>query len=146
MFFESSASPPLVSPLLFDAVLEPALEVLVRETGRLSGDFPPLILGGDTARILPSILKTGTGYVICPPETDGTKFMGIISSHPEVVVRINVRPGLFASGSPGDLRRALDSAIDLAGGRANVCIGTGVLPYNALPALVLEAKRYVEDR
>jgi uroporphyrinogen decarboxylase len=146
IFFESSASPPLVSPSLFESVLAPSLGILVRESARLTGEFPPMILGGDTARVVPALLGTGTRYVVCPAETDGKKFMKLAGAHPDVAVRVNVRPGLFASGSHQDIREALDAAMDLAGGRPNVCIGTGVLPYNADPVLVKEAMQYVEGK
>ena len=145
MVVESSASPPLVSPVLFDSVLLPSLMLLVGEGGAATGEPLPLILGGDTVRILPSLLRTGTRYLICPAETAGERFMAIAGEHPDVAVRINLNPVLFSSTNTSELRAALDAAIGLAEGRGNVSIGTGVLPYDALETRVLEAKRYLES-
>lgn len=144
MIFESSASPPLVSPALFEQVILPSLHSLVGESVPLTGEAPPLILGGDTARILPMLVATGTSYLICPAETNTRQFMEEATRHPAVSVRVNVRPGLFAPGPEAPLLEALIAAVAAAGGRPRTSVGTGVLPYDAVPGRVLKGKSIVE--
>ena len=144
IIFESSASPPLVSPALFERVVFPSLRFLVGESSPLTGEPPPLILGGDTARILPLLVATGTSYLICPAETNTRQFMDEAARHPSLSVRINVRPGLFAPGPEAPLLEALQAAVAAAGERPRTSVGTGVLPYDAVPGRVLKGKSLVE--
>jgi len=102
----------------------------------LMNDSPPLILGGDTAGILEDLLRTGTGYVICPAETDREAFMEVMKEHPSVMVRMNTPARLFASNDREALRAELVHLAGLAGGRPATVLGSGVLPYDADPSMV----------
>jgi len=145
-FFESGATPPLVSPEMFARIELPVLKDIINETSSLAGHPVPCIIGGDTAPILDSILDTGTGYVICPCETDQELFMGKMQAYPEVMVRINTVPSGFASGDLASVYRELDRVLTLAAHRDKACIGTGALPFEADPNIVLKAKAFVRDR
>jgi uroporphyrinogen decarboxylase len=136
MFFESSGSPPLISPESFKSVIFPALRDMVGGVKGLMNESSPLILGGDTTSILEDLLETGTGYVICPAETDREAFMEIMRKHPSVVVRMNTPARLFASDDRDALRAELEHCAQLAGGRPATVLGSGVLPYDADPEMV----------
>jgi uroporphyrinogen-III decarboxylase len=136
MFFESSGSPPLISPESFQGVIFPALREVVSGVRSLMNESPPLILGGDTVSILEGLLETGTGYVICPAETDREAFMEVMKKHPSVVVRMNTPARLFASNDREALRVELEHSARLAGGRPATLLGSGVLPYDADPTMV----------
>ncbi len=136
MVFESSASPPLVSPELFRAVLFPALRDMIGGIRSLMNDAPPLILGGDTASVAEELLETGTGYVICPAETDREAFMEVMKRHPSVTVRMNTPARLFASTDREALRAELKHCAEIAGGRPETVLGSGVLPFDADPSMV----------
>jgi uroporphyrinogen decarboxylase len=138
VFFESGSAPPLVSPSLFRNILLPALRTALRP-GR-KGVVPPLIMGGDTARILPELISTGSGYLICPMETDRERFMDLVRSHPGVTVRMNLAPSLFSGNDRAAVEREVREAVRIAGGRRETCLGTGVLPYDADPAMVAFAR------
>ena len=142
-FFESAATPPLISPEMFARMELPALQLIVSEASAMAGEPVPCVIGGDTAPILDSILATGTRYVICPCETDQAAFMRKMRAHPEVLVRINTTLQGFALGDMASIYRELDRVMALAGQRDKVCIGTGALPFETNPAVVLKAKSYV---
>ena len=55
-FFESGATPPLISPEMFAEIELPALKVIINETSALVGRPVPCIIGGNTEPILNSIL------------------------------------------------------------------------------------------
>jgi len=76
-FFESAAAPPLLSPKYFREVELPALKYTIEQVSEVVGHPVPCIIGGDTEPILDEILSTGTGYIICPAETDQAKFKKI---------------------------------------------------------------------
>ena len=145
-FFESAAAPPLLPPDMFERVELPALMSTMEEVSRVVGHPVPCIVGGDTLPILDSILKTGTGYVICPWETDQPGFMERMIEHPGVMVRVNTGPGAFASGNVSDVRDELDRVIAIIGDRENACIGTGALPFETDPDVVMQAKAYIEEK
>lgn len=145
-FFESSATPPLISPHMFEAVVLPALKSMIDQASAITGRQVPCIIGGDTAPILEAILKTGTRYVICPSETDQKKFMEKMKHYPEVMVRINMNPGILASGNLKLIHEEVDRILALASGREKACIGTGVLPFETEPDVVLLVKEYIERK
>jgi uroporphyrinogen decarboxylase len=143
IMFESSASPPLVSPGMFRRIEVPALEHIGAVHREVTGRGVALILGGNTLSVLDDMMKVDVGSIICPAEVDGAAFLDNMSSYPEVEVRINMRPGVFAS-SLDEARSEATRVIGLARGRENVCIGSGVLPFDARPEIVLNVKSFIE--
>ena len=136
-FFESAAAPPLLSPKLFRAVELPALRGIITRTSQIVGRPVPCVIGGDTTPILEAMLETGTGAVICPIETDQEAFMKKIRDRTEIRVRINTSSEIMVFGTRAELRGEFDRIERLAAGRANVCMGTGALPYETPPENVL---------
>ena len=142
-FFESAAAPPLLSPVMFREVALPPLQEMIGRAAKVVGHTVPCIIGGDTTPILDDILSTGTGYVICPAETDQEAFMQRLWDRTEVTVRINTSPRAIASGTRAEIKAEMDRILQLAEGRANVCLGTGALPYETPPENVLWVRHYV---
>lgn len=138
--FESGAAPPMLSPELFRTVELPALRLFMEMAEDLLGAAPALIIGGDTASLVEDLAGTGTGFLICPAETDQAGFMRAASAHPELMVRVNLDPGVFVSGDEEALRREVAKGIAAASGRERASLGTGVLPYDASPERVRRAQ------
>ena len=145
-FFESAATPPLISPDNFRDIELGALEKIMAETSAVVGHPVPCIMGGDTLPILDYILQTGTGYVCCPAKTNQPKFMEKMRAYPEVMVRINMDPGGLTSKNFDVAQKEVDRVLALAENRQNVCIGTGCLPFEADPDVVLKAREYILSR
>jgi uroporphyrinogen decarboxylase len=143
--FESGATPPLISPDMFAEIELPALKYLIGKASSIAGRPVPCIVGGNTLPILDAMLDTGTGYVICPFETDQVLFMRHMAAYPDVMVRINTNPAVFVGDNPSLVRREIERILMLVGSRRKVCIGTGVLPFETNPDLVLMAKKIIED-
>ena len=145
-FFESGAAPPLISPGQFQEIVLPVLKSMMQEISLIMGRPAAFIIGGDTALIVESILETGTKYVICPSETNQETFMQKIWNHTDVTVRINMDSNIFAFGDWEKVKSEVDRIISLAHGRENVCLGTGVLAYDALPETVDKVKEYLQNK
>ena len=141
-FFESAAAPPLLSPAQFRRVELPALKQIIRQAASVVGHAVPCILGGDTTPILDAILETGTGYVICPVETNQSAFMERIWRRANVRVRANMSPCVLAHGTWEEIRDEVDRVAGLLAGRENVCLGTGALPYETPPENVVRVQEY----
>jgi len=142
--FESAASPPLLSPTSFREIALPALRILADAHRALTGSGPLLVLGVDAVPILDDLVSLHPALLICPPETERTVFMDSLQAHPEIAVRINIPPIVF---TPAGEERAIAEAtiaLSLAAGREKVSIGTGVLPYDADPEIVLRIQSFIE--
>jgi len=142
-FFESAAAPPLLSPENFRDIELGALKKIMEETSAVVGHPVPCIMGGDTLGILDYILQTGTGYVCCPAATDQQRFMEKMKAHPEVTVRINMDPGPITAKNFQAVKKEVDRVVSLVENRKRVCIGTGCLPFETDPQMVLKTKEYV---
>lgn len=142
-FFESAATPPLLSPQQFREIELPALKQIMQETAAVVGHPVPCVIGGNTAPILDAILETGTGYVCCPAETDQQAFMEKMKPHPEVTVRINMDPRPMTAKDFEAMQKEVDRVLTLAENRDKVCIGTGCLPFETDPQMVLKTKEYI---
>jgi len=145
-FFESAATPPLLSPQNFRQIELEALREIMRKTAAVVGHPVPCIMGGDTLPILDDILRTGTGYVCCPAKTDQRKFMEKMRAHPNVTVRINMDARAITSKNFRDVEKEVDRVIALTHNSRNICIGTGCLPFEAEPNVVLKIKEYILSR
>ena len=142
-FFESAAAPPLLSPADFDRIeLGPLTEIITR-AACVVGHPVPCVIGGDTLPILNAMLKTQTGYVICPFETDQPSFMKAMAAFPDVTVRINMDLRLLACDDFEVITREVDRVLELAGDREKVCLGTGALPYETNPETILRIRDYI---
>ncbi len=142
VLFESGATPPLISPHMFDEIELPALKIVIGEASAAAARPVSCIIGGDTLPIIRSICETGAGYVICPFETDQAGFMREMRARPDVMVRINMDVRVFNSGEPATIYAEIERILALAGDRDKVCIGTGVLPFDIDPELVLKARAF----
>jgi len=139
-FFESAACPPLLSPAMFRRLELPALKRLLGRCAEVLGHPVPCIIGGDTTPILDAMLETGTGYVVCPIETDQEAFLRKVWDRTDVRVRVNIWHMLMARGTRQEIRGDVERVFRLTAGRPNVCLGTGALPYETPPENVLFVK------
>ncbi|UCG48994.1 MAG: hypothetical protein JSU94_04260 [Phycisphaerales bacterium] len=145
-FFESAAVPPLLSPEQFrDMELAP-LKAIIEKAAEVVGHPVPCVMGGDTAPILDYILQTGTGYVCCPVGTDQKLFMDKMRARPDVAVRINMDPTPMTAENFRAVQKEVDRVLELAKNSTNICIGTGCLPFEVEPQMVLRTRQYVLSR
>lgn len=143
-FFESAAAPPLLSQRNFRDIELGPLKRIMEETAFVVGHPVPCILGGDTYPILDYILETGTGYICCPAATNQQKFMEKMQAYPKVMVRINMNPRDMNGAEKFEtVKKEVDRVLGLVNNRDKVCIGTGCLPYEADPQVVLKTKEYI---
>jgi len=142
-FFESAAAPPLLSPDNFRDIELGALKEIMDKTSAIVGHPVPCIMGGDTLPILDYILQTGTGYVCCPAATDQKGFMERMESRRQVTVRINMDPRPMTAKNFGAVKNEVDRVLALAQNRDQIIVGTGCLPFETDPEMVLKTKEYI---
>lgn len=129
-FFESAASPPLVRPAAFRAIVQPRLAALM-SAARLAG-APELILGGATAPILPLLLELSPALLICDPGNNVSDFL-LRCREADVDLRANLEPNLCLRQHRVEAHRRLENLARLAPGDQPLYVATGVTPYDADP-------------
>jgi uroporphyrinogen-III decarboxylase len=143
-FFESAAAPPLLSPHQFRSIELPALHRVIAVAEAASGHAVPCIMGGNTFPILPHILSTGTGFVVCNVETDQKRFVSEVGrTHSHVKVRVNMDPGIVACTEPDRIYEEVDRILSITEGHPNCLMGTGCLPYETPPENIELINRYL---
>ncbi len=143
-FFESAASPPMLSPRMFHEVELPALRLILEIAAECIGHPVPCIMGGNTYPILDGILSTGTSYVVCNVETNQKAFVESASrTHPSVKIRVNLDPGVVACREPDRIFRAVDHILEITAGRSNCLMGTGALPWETPPENIRLIRDYL---
>jgi len=143
--FESAATPPMLSPETFEQMELPVLKDLLMRAAEIVNHPLPCIIGGDTTPILEAMLSTGTGYVVCPAETNQEAFMEIMARYEEITVRVNMDSGVMSRGRDDEIRTEIHRIIELIGDRPKCCIGTGAIPYETSPEAILGAKQYLAE-
>ena len=141
-FFESAACPPMLSPQMFRTIELPALTRIMRCIGEVVGHPIPCIIGGNTEPIVEAMLETGTGYLVCPFETDQSQFMATVWDRTEVRIRVNMDLRIVSGGTWDEIKNEADRVMKLMEGRENVCVGTGALPYETPPENVKRLMEY----
>jgi uroporphyrinogen decarboxylase len=143
-FFESAASPPMLSPKQFHELELPALRRILALAAECVGHPVPCIMGGDTYPILEDILSTGTSYLVSNVETNQAAFIEQVArTHPQVKVRVNMDPGIVACREPDRIHREIDRILSLVNGRENCLLGTGALPLETPPENIRLIKEYI---
>jgi len=142
-FFESAAAPPLISPATFHNIELPPLKRAMSGVSGILGHPVPCIIGGDTTLVIDHMLETGTDFLICPSEADRVTFLNRMKNHPEIKVRINMNPAIYARGNHENISSEIDAIIKLADGRENILLGTGAIPFETPVENILFIKNYI---
>ena len=144
--FDSTASPPMLSPTLYRDIALPVHTRLMRRLEHLRQRERPLVLGGDTTSIAGLLVATGANQVVCDYAAGAAGFAASLkAAHPSapVSVRRNVSPALL---SADDLDPVVSSSCaDLAVLPNPIC-GTGILPYDQDPDRYRLYRLLVEER
>jgi len=143
-FFESAASPPMLSPRQFHDLELPALGRVIALAADIVGHPVPCIMGGDTLLILEDMLSTGTEFLVCNVETDQRSFIQRVNAtHPHVKIRVNMDPGIVACADRGAIYREVDRILEITDGYGNCLMGTGCLPLETPPENLRIIREYL---
>jgi len=146
-FFESAASPPMLSPAQFRQLELPALRRVMALAADCAGHPVPCILGGNTYPIVDDILSTGTAFVVCNIETDQATFMArVAQTHPHVKVRVNMDPAVVVCSDRQRIYREVERVVNVIAGHGNGLIGTGALALETPPENIHLIERYLAAR
>ncbi|MEN6406605.1 MAG: uroporphyrinogen decarboxylase family protein [Thermoguttaceae bacterium] len=143
-FFESAAAPPILSPRQFHEIEMPALRRALDVAAESVGHAVPCIMGGNTFPVLDDMLATGTNYLVCNVETHQAAFIERVArTHPHVVVRVNLDPGIVAGRDKQRIRQDVDRVLSIVGPHGHCVMGTGAVPLETPPENIHWIEQYV---
>lgn len=127
--FDSQASPPLMSPDMFEKFLLPRYQKIAAEFKAAGCQCSELVIGGQTDSIAEMMLETGFDIVLSDFTSNADSYFGK-KGESMPLVRRNISPALVENSDFETLQEKVDEIKQLAGDFNNVIIGTGVLSYN----------------
>jgi uroporphyrinogen decarboxylase len=135
--FDSRAAPPLLSPRLFRELVLPVYRDQVMPQLKAAGArYLPLIIGGDTTRILPELLASGATQLLCDAPADLEAFKRACAAA-GMPFRANVDARLIHRGPVeairGEAQRISGQCRDFGG----FLLGCGIVAYDCPPEHVL---------
>ncbi len=126
--FDSQASPELLSPKMYREFVLPATRSLINHFHLLGVKHVPLIIGGNTTKILDSYLESGGNNLLCDFSADVRSFLTECSKAGRSFRR-NMDSSDFLTASPDELHSRALKALGESEGYPGYIMGTAVVPY-----------------
>lgn len=145
VIFDSFVSPPMISPEIYRQLVFPfhkKLFALLRERNVLQRT---LIVGGNTAELIPDFVKTGATQLLLDFSIPPVQSKEILQEYKNMVFRVNLPPALFIQNDITELKNYIFKVLQTVSDCPNLIIGTGILPPNALPKNIELAKKIIEN-
>jgi uroporphyrinogen decarboxylase len=146
ILFDSHASPPLVSPRLYETIIRPpTARVISYFREGLGLPLVPYIMGGDTGVLLDHLLATGANNLLCDFKADLADFVDRLAGEP-VLLRANIDPRFLLTASAADIRSRAREVLAVGRRHPGFLLGTGILPYDIDPAHVLAVRDALDEK
>ena len=138
--FDSIAAPPMFSPDLFERVVLPLHRRLMGLLAELRQAERELVIGGDTTPVAALMKEAGATILLCDYAADAEDFRAAVGDDSRIRIRRNVSPAALAGGDHGELAGRF---VDDLSRFSHPIAGTGILPYDFEPEILLSFKRTV---
>jgi uroporphyrinogen decarboxylase len=142
--FDSQASPDLLSPKMYREFVLPKTRALIEHFHRLGARNVPLIIGGDTTKMLDEYLETGANNVLCDAKADAKEFLQKCSAARRAFRR-NMDSTDFLTISSEDVHRRTVNCLEESNGYPGFILGTAILPYGAPLSLLVAIRSAIQE-
>ena len=139
VIFDSQSSTELISPIVFREFVLPRTRALIEHFHQQGVRDVPLIIGGNTTKMLDEYLETGANNVLCDAKADPKEFLKKCSAARKAFRR-NMDSTDFATISSEDIYRRTVDCLKESDGYPGFILGTVILPYGT-PMSALDAVR-----
>jgi uroporphyrinogen decarboxylase len=139
VIFDSQSSTELLSPLVYREFVLPRTRALIEHFHQQGVRNVPLIIGGNTTKMLDEYLETGANNVLCDAKADAKEFLQKCSAARRAFRR-NMDSTDFLTISSADVYRRTVGCLEESGGYPGFILGTVILPYGT-PQSALDAVR-----
>jgi uroporphyrinogen decarboxylase len=130
ILFDSQASPELFPPDMYEEMVLPETQRIIRALNEAGDPYCPLIIGGNTSLIIDSYLKTGSKQILCDFSADWAAYRSACERE-KISVRRNIGPGPIQNGTPADLEAEAKRYLAEAEGMNGFVMGTAVVPFGS---------------
>jgi uroporphyrinogen decarboxylase len=142
--FDSQASPDLLSPPLYREFVLPRTRALIEHFRQQGVRNVPLIIGGNTTKMLDEYLETGANNVLCDKKADVTEFLHKCSAARRAFRR-NMDSTDFLTISSEDIYRRTVNCLKESNGYPGFILGTVILPYGTPPSALDAIRSAIQD-
>lgn len=144
IMFDSQASPELLSPSMYEEFVLPVTRELVGWAQTQGVRDVPLIIGGNTTKIVDLLVQTGANNLLCDFTADFDEWSGAVCSAPRAFRR-NISPRLLEKAPAEEIyevaRREVARGRDVPG----FIMGTAVVPFGTPTQSILAVKQACLD-
>lgn len=128
VIFDSQASPEILSPKMYREFVLGPTQQLIGQFHKLGVPHVPLIIGGNTTKLLDSYIETGANNLLCDAPADPAQFLEQCSKSTKAFRR-NIDSSDFLTATPAELHQRALNALEQSKKYPGFILGTGVLPY-----------------
>jgi uroporphyrinogen decarboxylase len=128
IMFDSHASPDLMSPQMYRELVLPPTQDVISHFHGLGLQHVPLIIGGNTTKILDAYLETGANNILCDTKANAKEFIEKCSKAHRAFRR-NVDSSDFLQVNSDEVYRRALKSLEESGGYSGFILGSAVLPY-----------------
>jgi uroporphyrinogen decarboxylase len=144
VIFDSQASSELISPLLYREFVLSRTSALIKHFQELGLRNVPLIIGGNTTKMLDEYLETGANNVLCDVKADSKEFLKTCSTARRAFRR-NMDSTDFLTISAEDAHRRTFQCLEESSGYPGFILGTAILPYGTPLPLVAAVRSAIQE-
>jgi uroporphyrinogen decarboxylase len=142
--FESWAAPPLITTEIYNEYVKPYEKELIKYIKSKNVSSVPLVIGGNTTKIIDDIIGTGTTMIIADYCVNVSDYVQK-AKNSNLILRGNIDPKLIKKGPIDKIIQNADKILDEIGGYKKFILGTGVIPYDTPEENILALKKHLED-
>lgn len=141
--FESWASPPLVTPAMYQQFALPYEKLLFSHMKELGFTARPLVIGGDTRGIVDDMLVSGASMLLSDYNTPLELYVQKARDK-GLPVRANIDPKIILTGDWEQVAKRIQEIRTQVQAYPKLIIGSGVVPYDTPPENLLRVKNMIE--
>ncbi|HTY36515.1 MAG TPA: uroporphyrinogen decarboxylase family protein [Bacteroidota bacterium] len=144
VMFDSHASPDLLPPDMYRDLVLPHTREIIEYFQTLGVQHVPLIIGGNTTKMLDSYLDTGANNLLCDVKADPQRFVEACSKTRRAFRR-NIDLSDAGTTTPDEAHRRALRDLEASGGYPGFILGTAVLPYGTPLSHLLAMKEAIRE-
>jgi uroporphyrinogen decarboxylase len=126
--FDSHASPDLLPPEMYSELVLPPTQAIISYFRGLGVQHVPLIIGGNTTKLLDAYLQTGANNILCDFKADAKQFLEKCSKGRRAFRR-NIDSSDFLQVNSDEVYRRALRSLEESDRYPGFILGSAILPY-----------------
>ncbi len=144
IMFDSQASPDLLSPKMYADYVAPVMRDLISYFHEQGVEHVPLIIGGNTTRLVDVLLSTGANNLLCDFTADWSSWLDKCRAE-DRAVRRNMDPVFIERSDPEQIYEAAVRIVQEGQSYGGFIAGSAVVPFGTPTANLMAVKQACLD-